>query len=235
MRELLPGLFHWSVVHPVIHKPVGSYYVEPAGLVIDPLLPEVGVALFDGHQPPRQVVLTNRHHYRDSAALAEAFGCPVRCCRAGLHEFAHDERRVEGFDFGAEIAPGVTALEVGSICPDDTALHLAIGEGVLAFADGLTRPDGGPLRFVADSLMGDDPEGTGSQRGLRPPALRPRRALGGRGPPGPGRLPGPGLELGLTAGGARARALSTTAPERSRLPRRGRRLTPGLTGGPIAW
>jgi len=165
MRELLPGLFHWSVVHPVIHKPVGSYYVEPAGLVIDPLLPEVGVALFDGHQPPRQVVLTNRHHYRDSAALAEAFGCPVRCCRAGLHEFAHDERRVEGFDFGAEIAPGVTALEVGSICPDDTALHLAIGEGVLAFADGLTRPDGGPLRFVADSLMGDDPEAV--RRGLR--------------------------------------------------------------------
>jgi hypothetical protein len=33
------------------------------------------------------IVLSNRHHYRDSAYLQRAFGCPAYCNRAGLHQF----------------------------------------------------------------------------------------------------------------------------------------------------
>jgi hypothetical protein len=47
-----------------------------------------------------------------------------------------------------ELAPGVTAVEVGAICPDEAALHIAIGDGTIAFGDALTRPGGGPLGFV---------------------------------------------------------------------------------------
>jgi glyoxylase-like metal-dependent hydrolase (beta-lactamase superfamily II) len=44
------------------------------------------------------------------------------------------------------------------ICPDDTVLHIRTAAGgALAFADGLTRPRGGGLRFMPGFLLGDDP------------------------------------------------------------------------------
>jgi hypothetical protein len=54
----------------------------------------------------------------------------------------------------------VIAHEVGAICPDETALEIQSARAV-ALADGLVRfesPDG-PMGFVPDSLLGDDPEG----------------------------------------------------------------------------
>jgi hypothetical protein len=155
MREILPGIHHWTALHPRIRQPVSSYYVEPAQLLIDPLVPREGLEWFE-HRAPQQVVLTNRHHYRQSDRFVDAFGCIVRCCEPGLHEF-EDGPDVEGFAFGELLAPGVRAVEVGAICPDDTALHITAGDGALAFADALVRPGGGPLAFVPDFLMGDDP------------------------------------------------------------------------------
>jgi hypothetical protein len=100
-------------------------------------------------------VLTNRHHYRASADFVERFGCSVHCHRAGLHEFGPD-RPVQGFDFGEQLAPGVTALELGAITPEETVLHLDAGDGALSFADGLIRSPDGSLGFVPDHLLGDD-------------------------------------------------------------------------------
>src|SRR3712207_7652035 len=56
--------------------------------------------------------------------------------------------------FRSEIAPGVTALEVGGIAPDDTALYIAHGDGVLSIGDAVIRI-GGRLGFVPDFLWGD--------------------------------------------------------------------------------
>jgi hypothetical protein len=56
------------------------------------------------------------------------------------------------------MAPGVTAHQVGAICPDDTAIHIqGPGGGALAFADAVAHPRGGGLTFVPGFLMGDDP------------------------------------------------------------------------------
>jgi hypothetical protein len=156
MREILPGIHHWTALHPRIRQPVSSYYVEPAQMLIDPLVPREGLAWFED-RPPQQIVLTNRHHYRQSDRFSGEFDCIVRCSELGLHEF-EGGADVEGFAFGEELAPGITAVEVGAICPDETALHIAVGDGVVAFADGLTRPGGGSLAFVPDFLMGDDPK-----------------------------------------------------------------------------
>jgi hypothetical protein len=49
------------------------------------------------------------------------------------------------------------ALEVGVLCPEETALHLAVGDGYLALADAIIRDDEGRLAFVPDVLLGDDP------------------------------------------------------------------------------
>jgi hypothetical protein len=161
MREALPGVFHWTTLHPRIHIPVSSYWLDGAGVLIDPLVPvEGGLEWFAGRPvAPTAILLSNRHHYRDSARFVETFGCSVHCNRAGLHEFSHGEA-VQGFEPGDRLPGSVIACEVGGICPDDTALYLPQKRAV-AFADGLVRggPHGqdGPLGFVPDLLMDDPP------------------------------------------------------------------------------
>jgi hypothetical protein len=157
MEEILPGIQHWTAVHPKIKTEVSSYYVEPIRVLLDPMVPEEGLGWFEERgEAPRQVILTNRHHLRDSERFAEAFGCPIRASEPGLHEFAGGPE-VEGFDFGDELAPGIVAIEVDSICPDETALLVEHG-GAVAIADGAMRY-GGEIRFVPDNYM-DDPERT---------------------------------------------------------------------------
>jgi hypothetical protein len=159
MREVLPGIHHWSTIHPRIRVPVDSHYLEFAGMVLDPMVPREGLEWFEGRQAPTQIVLTNRHHLRNSERFADAFGSNIRCAESGLHEFRGGPA-VEGFAFGEELAPGITAHRLGAICPDDTAIQIRTTEGAaLAFADGLTRPRGGGLTFVPGFLMGDDPSG----------------------------------------------------------------------------
>ena len=159
MEEIRPGLLHWTAFRDTIGADVHSYLHTPSGTLLDPMEPLQGVSAV-----PRveRIVLTNRHHYRDSDRFVEAFGCPVLCHEAGLHEFSGG---VEGFSFGDELGPGVTALEVGVLCPEETALHLAGGAGALAFADCVIRGRHGELGFVPDFLLGDDPDAV--KHGLR--------------------------------------------------------------------
>jgi hypothetical protein len=161
MREVLPGVFHWTTPHPRLRIPVSSYWLDETGVLIDPLVPaDGGLEWFAGRTvAPTAILLSNRHHYRDSARFVETFGCSVHCNRAGLHEFTHDEA-VVGFEPGDRLPGGVLACEVGGICPDDSALYLP-GKRAVAFADGLVR--GGPHDragrpgFVPDVLMDDPP------------------------------------------------------------------------------
>jgi hypothetical protein len=154
MREIAPGWFHWSATHPVHGHTTHSSFVEPAGIVLDPQLGDAGLDVLDG-RVPEKVVLTNRHHYRSSADFVEAFGVPVLVCEAGLHE-VQGRPGVATFAWGDEIAPGVKAIEIGAICPDESALLIAHGDGALACADGVVRHDG-ELGFVSDDLIGEDP------------------------------------------------------------------------------
>jgi hypothetical protein len=155
MNEILPGVWHWTAEHPNIHARVSSYFLEDAGAVLDPLLPDGGFDAF-GDWQVEQVVLTCRHHRRHSAELREHFGARVRVPRNGLHEFEGGDLEVEPYDPGDEVAPGVVAQALECIAPDDEVLHVHAGRGALAFADGLHRSRG-EIAFMPDSLM-DDPE-----------------------------------------------------------------------------
>ena len=160
MDQIQPGLLHWTAYRDTIGADVHSYFYVPSRTLIDPMVPPEGMDALGAE--PERIVLTNRHHYRDSGAFREEFGCPVLCHEAGLHEFEGGPQ-VEGFRFGDQLAPGITAVEVGAICPEETALHIELAEGLLSFADGLIHYDS--LRFVSDRLLGEDPEGV--KRGLR--------------------------------------------------------------------
>ena len=151
MHEVLPGIFHWPAMHPRIHAEVSSYWLEAGGVLIDPLVPpDVGLEWFEHRSaPPAAILLSNRHHYRGSARFHDAFGCPVYCNRAGLHEFTHGEP-ITAFDPGDELPGGVIAHEVGGLCPDETALHLP-SKRALVIADGVVRggPQGRPARSAS--------------------------------------------------------------------------------------
>jgi hypothetical protein len=154
MEQILPGVRHWSAIHPNTGMPAHSYAI--GATLVDPILPEAGIDALTG--PVEQIVLTNRHHWRSSGELVERFGCRVRCHEAGLHEFS-DGRRVEGFRGGDRLADQIEAIALGAICDEETVLHVAAGEGALAIADAAVRwHDDDELAFVPDSLLGDDPE-----------------------------------------------------------------------------
>ncbi len=167
MQEVLPGVFHWTARHPRIQIEVSSYWLEGSGVLIDPLVPtREGLEWFaERTVAPTSILLSNRHHYRESDRFAERFGCAVHCNRLGLHEFSEGQD-VHGFDVGDLLPGGAVAQAVDAICPDETALQLPANEAVV-FADGIVRGGpygrGGPLGFVPDSLM-DDPPAT--KRGL---------------------------------------------------------------------
>lgn len=157
IEEVLPGLVQWDAFHAGIGHPVHSSFVLDSGTLIDPMEPEEGLAAIADLATPRRIVLTNRHHYRHSARYAERFDCPVLCHKAGLWHFAED-RPVHGFSFDEQLVGGVRALELGSICVEETTLLLDVQEGALSFGDGLTREQDGSLAFMPDALLGDDPQ-----------------------------------------------------------------------------
>jgi len=161
VNEVLPGVFHWSALHPKIRQVVHSHYWAPGETVIDPLLPDDSKPVLDElrDRGVQQVVLSNRHHWRSSSDLRDAFpDAPVLCNDRGLYEYAADDGRdVEPFAVGSLLAPGMRALDVGGICDDDTGLLLDTAGGTLLFADALIVWDG-KLAFVPDWLLGDPAE-----------------------------------------------------------------------------
>jgi hypothetical protein len=155
ITEAAAGVRDWPAFHPNIRAIVHSHWVPAAATVIDPLLDDdTGIEMLRD-EPPRQILLSNRHHLRSSEEIAAEFGATIHCHRAGLHQF-EDGPEVAGFDWGDEPAPGIEALEVGVLCDEETAL-LIRDAGALAIADAITNDDG-ELGFFADRLLGDDPE-----------------------------------------------------------------------------
>jgi glyoxylase-like metal-dependent hydrolase (beta-lactamase superfamily II) len=161
VREISPGIWHWTARHERIGVEVSSYYLATERVLLDPMVPPEGIEWFEEHGTPQHVLLTNRHHDRQAWGLQERFGCEVHCVRNGLYEL-EGRGPVTPFDFGDELPGGAVVHEVDAICPDETALHLP-SYRALACADGVMHY-GGELGFVPERYM-DDPEET--KRGLR--------------------------------------------------------------------
>ena len=115
MREIVPGIWHWTSEHPKWGIVIHSYVLPEERVVIDPMASSEVLDELERLGPPTDVLLTNRHHYRSSGELRERFGATVRCVREGMHEFASDQV-VQPFDFGDELPGGILAHRVGSIC-----------------------------------------------------------------------------------------------------------------------
>lgn len=155
MQEVLPGIWDWEAVHPKLGFAVHSHAVR--GTLIDPLLPEDGGIDAIRRLEPERIVLSNRHHDRQSQELVDELGLPVLCHRDGLHEFEERELDPEAYDGGREIVPGIHAYEVLEGWFGECALHVPDAQ-LLVIADAVIRDPGPDLSFVPDTYLGDDPE-----------------------------------------------------------------------------
>ncbi len=165
--ELAEGLFHWTAVHPEIGVRVHSYYWAPEQVLIDPLLHSPrGIEWLGEHGPPKHIILTNRLHSRHSAQLVAAFNCKVWVNRKGLSHLA-PSLKARSFDDGDTLPGGIRAFEIGILCPDESAIVIAKARAA-AVADGVVRRGNGPLTFVPDDLLVDDPrDAPRVKRGLK--------------------------------------------------------------------
>jgi hypothetical protein len=150
MREIAPGLFHWTAHHEKIGMEVSSYYLLSERVLVDPLEPPNGLQWFHEQGHPEHVLLTIGHHDRAAWRLRDAFGYTVHCPRHGLHR-VEGRGPVEPYDVGNEPPGGVLVQEVGALCPDEMALYIP-AHRALAVADGVVRwPSSDVLTFVPAS------------------------------------------------------------------------------------
>ena len=155
MKEIAPGVWHWTASRETIGKEVSSYYLAEERVVLDPMTPPERPEWFQ----PEHAILTCRHHSRDAWEL----GCPPWVVEQGAHEL---EKRGEfrTFRWGDELPGGIVAYEVDALSPDETALYIP-AHRALAIGDGVVRWEGVEgLTFVPEFLM-DDPDET--RAGLR--------------------------------------------------------------------
>ena len=166
-KQIVRELFHWTAVHPQIRIRVSSYYLAREGVLIDPLLPSPGgLEWLERHGPPEHILLTNRLHSRHSAMLVAAFGCTVWCHRLGLYDL-EPALKARPFVPGDALPGGARAFKIGILCPDEAALLLPQVRAV-AIADGVIRERNGPLTFVSDEYLVDDPsQAEQVKRGLK--------------------------------------------------------------------
>jgi hypothetical protein len=149
MRELTPGIQHWTAPHPNIGVEVSSYWIPGLRLLLDPL------AVPDEVEDVDCILLSCRHHLRDSIEAAKRFDATIQAPRPGMHDY-EDGTPIQPYDFGDSILGGeVTAHQVGGLSPDESALHIP-SVAALCIADGAIRY-GDELHFVPDQYM-DDPE-----------------------------------------------------------------------------
>jgi glyoxylase-like metal-dependent hydrolase (beta-lactamase superfamily II) len=147
--EIAPGINHWKATHPNLGMDVSSYWIPELKLLLDP------IAVPDEVEGVEHILLSCRHHTRDSLEAAERFGAIVCAPRTGMHEFP-DDTPIRSYDFGDSLVDGaVTPHQVGGLSPDETALHIP-SVNALSLADGAIRY-GDELDFVPDQYM-DDPD-----------------------------------------------------------------------------
>jgi len=149
VEQIAQGIQHWKAVHPNIGIDVSSYWLPDLRLLLDP------IAVPEEVEDVECILLTCRHHVRDSVEAAERFGATIQAPRTGMHDFPEDTQ-IQPYNFGDSLVGGaVRTHEVGGLSPDETALHIP-SVNALSIADGATRYGDG-LAFVPDQYM-DDPD-----------------------------------------------------------------------------
>ena len=102
MKEVLPGIWHWTAPNESIGgKEVSSYYFVEERVVLDPMAPPEHPDWFQ----PEHAILTTRHHHRDAWQL----GATVWVVEQGAHELG-DRIAIELLDEPERFLAGVASV-----------------------------------------------------------------------------------------------------------------------------
>ena len=128
MEEVLDGVWHWAARHPKLGIIVSSYWLEAGGVLIDPLVPEhMGLEWFAARsRRPAEVLLSNRHHLRDSVLFAERFDCRIHCNLAGLPS-SPTVPRSRASSPATSCRAGSSHAPSAPCCPDETSSIYRLG------------------------------------------------------------------------------------------------------------
>ena len=99
MKELAPGIWHWTAPHPNIGIEVSSYWIPELQLLLDPLaVPDEvdGRGLHPPLLPPPRARLLE---------AAERFDATIQAPRTGMHDFG-DDTPIQPYDFGDPLVDG---------------------------------------------------------------------------------------------------------------------------------
>ena len=117
MKDVLPGIWHWTAVRESIHKPVSSYYLAEERVVLDPMTPPERPDWFQ----PEHAILTCRHHSRDAWDL----GLVPLVVEQGAHEL-EGRGEFRTYAWGDELPGGIVACEVNSLSPGSWILSTGV-------------------------------------------------------------------------------------------------------------
>jgi len=167
MKQVVPGIWSWSVHNAERGIDFNGWYVQVAGtsLVIDP--PPAGeetLAEIEQLGRPEVVLLTNKHHTRASEALQSRFDCPlaVNELDAGLMDVPVDRT----FADGDTLAGGVVAVTVrDGKTPGETAFVIPGETRAMIVGDAVIGKPAGSLSMLPDEKFADP---VAAKAGLRP-------------------------------------------------------------------
>ena len=128
MREILPGLHHWTAFHERIRLDVSSYYAAGSRALIDPMLPADGIEALDELPEPQVFLLKTA--ITTATVTASRSASAARCAAGlGLHKF--EGSRAGGGGVIVRRAGGARdhGARARRHLPDDTALNLEVGDG----------------------------------------------------------------------------------------------------------
>ncbi len=136
MNELLPSVFHWTVVWPDLF-PLESYWVRTAAgsALIDPI-ERGGLGAIEVAGDVRAVIITSAWHERSARLFAKRTG-------ASIHVPADHVGRIEDLDSfetygdGDTLPADLIAIDVGGGSPGEHALLSPLHGGTLFVGDGL--------------------------------------------------------------------------------------------------
>jgi len=145
MKELLPGIFTWSVLsEPHGYDFNGTLLVHPDGnLCIDPVDPSPDVLEELARFSVSRILITNRNHTRGARRVQEKTGAAI-----AIHSADAAYAEGQGVEVGATLAVGerIGPLEVIA-CPGKSP-------GEVALYDASRR-----LLIVGDAVIGNPPAG----------------------------------------------------------------------------
>ena len=136
VREILPGLFQWSVAWP--RYTMESYLIDlpGGGVAIDPQdYPPRAIAPIEAHGVAH-ILLTNHFHERAAALLQRRLGAEVWAPEADVGELeAVTPNHL--YAEGCELPGGLVAIALGGITAGEHALLWPEHRGVLFVGDAL--------------------------------------------------------------------------------------------------